>query len=82
MSRIKSKASFWVLTGDRSPQSVFGIQKSRFERVHVRIAPSFSKRFGVVEGFKGVAAIYRCDAFGFCRILLRFDLIALPPTYA
>jgi hypothetical protein len=28
----------WVLTGDGSPQSDFGIQKSRFECVHAGIA--------------------------------------------
>lgn len=32
-----AKAS-WVLTGDGSPQSGFGIQKSRFECVHAGIA--------------------------------------------
>ena len=28
----------WVLTGDGSPQSYFGIQKPRFECVHAGIA--------------------------------------------
>ncbi len=31
----------WVLTGDGSPQSYFGIQKTRFERVHAGTATPF-----------------------------------------
>ncbi|MER3429781.1 MAG: hypothetical protein C4325_12730 [Blastocatellia bacterium] len=65
LSEARLNASVCVLTGGSSPQSVFGIQKSRFERVHARIALSLSKRFCVVEGFKGVAAIFRGGAFGF-----------------
>jgi hypothetical protein len=37
----------WMLTGDCSPQRVFGIQTRWFERVHVRTANPFNGRFGV-----------------------------------
>ena len=39
----------WVLTGDGSPQSGFGIQKSRFECVHAGIAKTLG-HFGAHKG--------------------------------
>ncbi len=52
----------WVLTGDGSPQSPFGIQNPRFECVHAGIATPLG-HFGVQQGIKSVKLSNRFGAF-------------------
>ena len=60
-----------MLTGTSSPQSGFGIQNRRFERVHARTA-TLTASFGGPKGHKkeSVTKGNRSDAF--------FRLVAIP----